>query len=144
MSTPHSEAELRKQLILTRIALERSQWAREADEVQQRLEPRRLLPLLLRSAFGPGWISALLSPQGTTTGQGPSVGLAERLAHAVLVLRRYPMLLSVVGGVLPWARARRGLGRLALWSAVGLGAAGLTWALASRRPLPPPPQTPFE
>lgn len=144
MSVHANEAELRKQLLLTRIALERSQWALEADELQRRLEPRRLLPLVLRSAFGPGWVSALFSSPGSSPGQEPSTGLAERLAHAVLVMRRYPMLLSVLGGVLPWARARRGLGRLALWSAVGLGAAGITWALASRRSPSVPPQTPFE
>jgi hypothetical protein len=144
MSDHPSHRESRKQLLLTRIALERHQWAQEADDLQQRLEPRRLLPLMLRSAFGTGWVSALFSSPAASPGKAATAGLAERLAQAVLVARRYPLILSVVGGLLPWARARRGLGRVAIWSVVGLSAAGITWAWAKRRTPPVPAQTPFE
>ena len=137
-----SDLELRKQLLLTRIALERTQWAQEARALQVRLEPQRILPGLLRSVFGQGWLSGLFSAPGHRM-QGASLpGVADRVSQAITLMRRYPVLLSLLGSALPWAKARRGLGRIALWSIVGAGAAGLTWLLASRRSTPP--QTPFE
>lgn len=129
---PHDVA-VRKQLLLTRIALERSDWIRDVDALRRHLTPAELLSSLLHRAAGGGLASALFGQRGP--GPGSPATLAGRLMAIALMVRRHPLWWPVVAGVLPWLRGRGGRGGSAGPSPrgggkgklllAGLGAAGL-------------------
>ncbi len=136
-------AQVRKQLVLGRIALERSDWIRDVDALRRQLTPAALLSGWLQGAAGGGWVSALFGLRGERAGSATSpVG---RILAIALMLRRHPLWWPLIAGVLPWLRAhrsappsRRGWARVLL---TGLGAAGVAalWWF-SRRPGSRPPR----
>ncbi len=123
----------RKQLLLTRMALERAQWTREVDELQRLASPQRLLPAALRAAFGPGRFAGLFGRQAGRAGAGPDLGLFARVLQGLVLLQRHPVLSSVLAGALPWVRQRGRWGRLALWVPLGVGVAAAAWAVVAKR-----------
>lgn len=136
-------AQVRKQLVLGRIALERSDLIRDVDALRRQLTPAALLSGWLQGAAGGGWVSALfgLRSEGASSATSP----LGRILAIALMLRRHPLWWPVIAGVLPWLRAqrsappsRRGWARVLL---TGLGAAGVAalWWF-SRRPGSRPPR----
>lgn len=133
MVNPPLDRDARKQLVLTRIALERAQWTREVDAVQFAAQPKQLFPLLVRTAFGPGWVSQLFAGPAASARGAAAQGLASRLAQGLVLLRSYPVIWSLLGTAIPWLGARRGMRRVVLLAAVGTGVAAATWYLTTRR-----------
>lgn len=140
---PRQDAQVRKQLLLTRIALERSDCMRDVDALRRQLTPAALLSGWLQGAAGGGWISALFGLRGERA--GAATGVVGRILGMALMLRRHPLWWPLIAGVLPWLRARRaappsrrGWARVLL---TGVGAAGIAavWWL-SRRPNGRPPR----
>lgn len=106
-----TDAEARKQLLLTRIALERAQWTRDIGALRQVASLQRLLPGALRAALGSGWLATLFGRAPASPEYSGAPGWAGQIARALALVRRYPILWSLLGSVLPWARGRRAKGR---------------------------------
>jgi hypothetical protein len=119
---PH-DPETHRQLLLTRIALERSQLRRDVERLRQ----ATTLPHLLRSALGlrPGtsWFGA--------TTRTDAQGHTDWIGTALAWLRRYRLATSVLGalfgGAAPLLRKRGRWRRLLLLAAAG-GAAYWIWS----------------
>jgi len=120
------DPEARRQLLLTRIALERSELRREVARLRQATS----LPHLVRSALGlrpgAGWFGA-----AATDAQGHTDWLRTGLAW----LRRYRLASSVLGalfgGAAPLLRKRGRWRRLVLLAVAG-GAAYWVWSNKNR------------
>lgn len=136
------DREARKELLLTRIALERAQWLREVDELRRVAQPRRLIGDLVRASVGESWPvrgwRGLRDRVGRPTMEGgldAAHGVIERLARLAVYARRHPTMWSLVAGAWPWLRARRwGRSLLAGGAGAGLTAAAAWWLLQQRRP----------
>ena len=123
---PH-DPEARRQLLLTRIAFERSELRRDVERLRQ----ATTLPHLVRSVFGlrpgSGWFSA-------ATGAGAQ-GSGDWIGTALAWLRRYRLASSVLGtvfgGAAPLLRKRGRWRRLVLFAAAG-GAAYWVWSNKNR------------
>lgn len=132
---PPLDTQARKQLLLTRIALERADGVRDVDALRQRLTMPELLAGLVHRAGGGGWVSALFGHRGDDT--AAPAGWAGRLLSIALMVRRHPLWWPLVAGVLPWLRGRSrqaarrpGRGKW-LVAAVTAGAAA-AWCLGRR------------
>ena len=121
------DPEARRQLLLTRIAAERSELRRDVERLRQ----ATTLPHLLRSALGlrpgSGWF-------GAAPGAGAQ-GRADWIGTAFAWLRRYRLASSVLGalfgGAAPLLRKRGRWRRLMLLAAAG-GAAYWVWSNKNR------------
>ena len=114
------ERAARKQLLLTRIAYERLELRRDAAAVRDAAH----LPALLRHAIGGKFANSLLGPAGP--------GVAGWVGTAMSLLRRYRVVATLLGGVAPVLRGRRGWRRLPML--IVLGAAGwFGWKLVQGR-----------
>lgn len=135
MST-HLDTQARKQLLLTRIALERAEWARDVEVLRRRLTVSDVLGGLLHRAGGGGWATALFGHRAED-GAAPA-GWAGRVMAIALMVRRHPLWWPLIGGILPWLRSRRHprpRRRAAgpwLAAGVGLSAALAAWWLSRR------------
>ncbi|WP_418317529.1 hypothetical protein [Piscinibacter sakaiensis] len=127
------DAEARKQLLLTRIAHERVQWIVDVDEMRSAANPRHIASNALRSVL-PSSLERMFFGSSDERGgrgqqQSPASNLSHQLLHAVLVARRYPILLSIAGGLL----ARRAIRRVLLVGVFGVAVyAGLSIARSRR------------
>lgn len=104
MTTP-LDAQARKQLLLTRIALERTEWVRDVDALRRHLTPSELFGSLLHRAGGGGLATALFGHRGEAGVAAP--GWAGRVMALVLMVRRHPLWWPLIAGVWPWLRKRR-------------------------------------
>lgn len=135
------DREARKQLLLTRIAMERAEWMREVAALRSELSPGELLASAVRAAVGVSWAQALFGGgRAAGTGATASRGLAGRALHLFWTIRRHPVLWSLAGGILPWLQRRRLSPRRRVWFS-GLGvvgvaaaAAGAWWVWSRRQP----------
>jgi hypothetical protein len=108
----------RKQVLLTRIAFERTELRAQLAQVNRAAH----WPNLLRGAIGGGLAQSLFGAAGVA-GQGGWVGLALAL------LRRYRVAAALLGSAAPLLRGRRG-GRRRLARLGGLAAAAYAgWRL---------------
>ena len=108
------DSQVRKQLLQTRIALDRAGLRHEALRVRQAVGA----PLLWRALVGAD-LARSLSSGGAG---GATLGAAHWLRVGMTLLRRYRVAATVLGGVLPLLRVRRGIGRIARLGAVGAAA----------------------
>jgi hypothetical protein len=114
----------RKQLLLTRVALDRVELRFDMNRVRQAVS----VPLLLRALVGADLSRTLFS--------GGKTGGADWLRVALTLLRRYRLAATIFGGIVPLLRARRSWRRVALLGAVGV-AAWFGWrAVRGRRGAP--------
>lgn len=121
------DAQARKQLLLTRIALERAEWVREVDALRRHLTPAEIVGSLLQRAGGGGLATALFGHRGDAGAAAP--GWAGRVMALVLAVRRHPLWWPVMAGVWPWLRKRRAApGRPRSSSRLLLGALGVAGA----------------
>jgi hypothetical protein len=136
---PPLDAAARKQLLLTRIAMERADWVRDVQAVRRRLTVPELLAGLMHRAGGGGLASVILGHRGD--GAAEPAGWAGRVMSIALMLRRHPLWWPLIAGVLPWFRGRarpsaqrpsRGKGKL-LVAALAAGAAATAWWLGRGR-----------
>ena len=134
--------EARKQLLLTRIAMERAEWMREVGDLRNELSPSELLASAVRAAVGVRWAQTLFGGGRPVNAGGPaSRGLAGRVFQLFWTVRRHPVLWSLAGGILPWLQRRRQSPRRRVWFG-GLGVLGLAavatagWWVWSRRTPP--------
>jgi len=127
MTTPLPEADrsVRRQLLLTRIAVERVQLTHDLQRLRQSASPRRLL----QAGFAATPLAGLFSrPAGAGTGAGTS-SWAETLFTLWQRWRRVAPVFGPAASLLsPLFGRHRWLRRAALWAAL---AGGL---LAARRP----------
>ena len=124
----------RKQLLLTRIAIDRSELRANAAQVRQALG----VPLLLRAVLGADIGRALFDAGGS--------GSADWLRAGLALLRRYRWAATLIGGIAPLLRSRergrKGWRRLLRLGAVG-AAAWFGWrALRGGRPSSRPSSRP--
>ena len=120
------DLDARKQLLLTRIAIERVTLRRDAA----RLRDAASVPHLLRSMLGAANVGRSLFGSGKT----PS-DVAGWVSMALNLLRRYRVAAALLGGVAPLLRGRkpfRRLLRLAGLAALGAGA-WFGWRATQRR-----------
>ena len=121
------DPEARRQVLLTRIAFERSELRRDVERLRQ----ATTLPHLIRSALGlragSGWFGAASSADAQ--------GGTDWISTALAWLRRYRLASSVLGalfgGAAPLLRKRGRWRRLVLLAAAG-GAAYWVWSNKSR------------
>jgi len=119
---PH-DPEARRQLLLTRIAFERSELRRDVERLRQ----ATTLPHLVRSALGlrpgSGWFGAARGADAQ--------GGRDWISTALAWLRRYRLATGVLGtlfgGAAPLLRKRGRWRRLVLFAAAG-GAAYWIWS----------------
>ena len=117
----------RKQLLLTRIAIDRAELRASVGQVRQAVG----VPLLLRAVLGADLGRALL-------GAGAS-GSAEWLRAGLALLRRYRWAATLASGILPLLRPRdRGRKGWRRWSRLGAvgAAAWFGWRALRRRSSP--------
>ena len=100
----------RKQLLLTRIALDRVELRFDMTRVRQAVS----VPLLWRALVGADLGRALFS--------GAKTGGAGWLRVALTLLRRYRLAATILGGIVPVLRGRGGWRRVALLGALGVAA----------------------
>lgn len=130
------DATARKQLLLARIALERSDWVRDVNALRQRLTVYELLAGLLPRAGGGGLASALLGRRND--GASEPAGWAGRIMSMALMVRRHPLWWPLIAGVLPWLRGRPSSQRSGsrkgklLVAGLAVGVAGAAWWLSRR------------
>lgn len=136
---PMIDREARKQLLLTRIAMERAEWIREVGALRNELSPSELLASAVRAAVGVRWAQALFGGQRPASAGGAgSRSLVGRVFQLVWTVRRHPILWSLAGGILPWLQRRRQSPRRRVWFG-GLGVLGVAaaatagWWVWSRR-----------
>lgn len=122
MSRSAADRLARKQVLLTRIAFDRTQLRHDLAQASQAAR----LPNLLQGVLGSGLARSLFgtpSPRNS----GGWVGLALSL------LRRYRLAAALVGAATPIVRGRRGWRRLLRLA--GLGAAGwFSWRYVRKKP----------
>ncbi len=129
------DPEARKQLLLTRIALERVQWSHDVQMLRSAANPRHIASNAVRSVFPPGWAAAIFGSPGKAGAASAASGIGNRVLQAVALARRYPFLASLAGGLL----ARRAVRRVIVMATFGTAlAAGLWIANSSRKPSNPP------
>ena len=122
MSTNPLDRHARKQVLLTRIAFDRTQLRNDLNRLSQSARPSNLL----RGAFGGSVLRSLFGTPSPKN-QGGWVGLALSL------LRRYRIIAALVGGAAPIVRGGRGKWRRLLRVA-GLGVAGwLSWQFVQQK-----------
>jgi hypothetical protein len=120
------DRDARKQVLLTRIAFERSELARELAQVNRAAR----VPNLLRGLFGGGGLGRSL------LGAGGPAGQAGWVALALALLRRYRVVATLLGGVAPLLRGH-GRWRRHLLQLGGLAAAAWAgWRLVRKREQP--------
>lgn len=115
-----------KQLLLTRIAIERLTLRRDAVRVQRAFN----VPQLLRSAVGAAGIGRALFGAGALP-----TSAAGWLATALSLLKRYRMAAAVVSGVAPMVLGRKPIRRLLRLGTLAAAGAGLWfgWRAMQRR-----------
>ena len=116
-----------KQLLLTRIAIERLTLRRDTARLQRAVD----VPQLLRSAVGASGIGRALFGAGTTL----PTNAAGWLATALSLLKRYRMAAAVVSGVAPMVLGRKPIRRLLRLGSLAAAGAGLWlgWRAMQRR-----------
>ena len=116
-----------KQLLLTRIAIERLTLRRDTARLQRAVD----VPQLLRSAVGASGIGRALFGAGTTL----PTNAAGWLATALSLLKRYRMAAAVVSGVAPMVLGRKPVRRLLRLGSLAAAGAGLWlgWRAMQRR-----------
>ncbi len=127
----------RKELLLTRIAIERVQLGHDLQQIRGAAMPSRWLPGALRQwAFG-GWRPATgagSASSGTGSG-GPgftptAANLTALILQVMALARRHRASLSLAGTALTWLGRRKRWGGWLLLA--GLGAAGAAWWTRAR------------
>ena len=134
MANDGSDLELRKQLLLTRIALERVQWTHDVQTLRTASNPRNIISGAVRSMVPSGLVQALF---GASRGAGDrlSPSLIHRVLKTVIFVRRYPVLVTLAGGFL----ARRAVRRVLIIGTFGAALAyGLSITRSRRSQLPGP------
>lgn len=104
------DAQVHKQLLLTRIALDRVELRFDLRLVRQAVS----VPLLWRAVLGADLGRALFG--------GAKPGGTDWLRMAFTLLRRYRVAATILGGALPLLRGRRTWRRVALVGALGVAA----------------------
>lgn len=113
------ERHVRKQVLLTRIAFERVELARDAVQLRAAAQWPQLLRAGLGAALGAPLAAALFGGDG-----GSERGAAKWLPLALALLRRYRVAATVVGALLPLLGGQRGgRGWRRVLRVAGLGAA---------------------
>ncbi len=129
MSDIELDLQARKELLLTRIALERVQWSHDVVMVRTAASPRHMVTGAVRSVLPDAWGDALFKSSGRST-RSVASGVGNGLMQAVLIARRYPVLVSLVGAIL----ARRTIRRILVFGTVGVALAAGVWIFRSNRP----------
>ena len=111
------DRDARKQLLLTRIAFERSALRRDLSRVHQAASLRHLLRGALPGGIGQALLGASKLP-GSTAGW---------LALALSLLRRYRTATTLLGGLAPTWSARRGWRRVRRWGIVAAALGAGVW-----------------
>ena len=116
-----------KQLLLTRIAIERLTLRRDTARLQRAVN----VPQLLRSTVGASGIGRALFGAGATL----PTNVAGWLATALSLLKRYRMAAAVVSGVAPMVLGRKPIRRLLRLGSLAAAGAGLWlgWRAMQRR-----------
>lgn len=130
--TPHD----RKELLLTRIAIERAQLGHDLQQIRGAAMPSRWLPGALRQwAFGNARSAPATGGGSARPSAGP--GFTPTAAHLTALIlqvmalaRRHRASLSLAGTVLTWLGRRKRWGGWLLLA--GLGAAGAAWWTQAR------------
>jgi hypothetical protein len=133
MTTP-IDIEARKQLLLTRIALERVQWARDVQSVQTAASPSKLAARAIRAAVPDKLLKSIFGP--TPAGQrnqSRASNLGMRAFHAMMLWRRYSILITFVAGLVARMVAGRRIHRVALVGTFVAASVGGIWLTLMRR-----------
>ncbi len=129
----------RKQLLLTRISLQRVQLTSDTAELRDAASLRQIMARGVRAILPTGLANSVLQPS-TPSRRAAAAGVAQRVMQAVVFARRYPLLVSIAGGML----ARRSIRRVIYAGVVVTVGAGI-WVTvkrrdrASRQPVAGPP-----
>lgn len=100
MTTP-IDIEARKQLLLTRIAAERVQLARDVQAVKTAASPSKLAARGLRAAVPDKLLKSIFGPSPAgMRNRSHAEHLGMRALHALMLWRRYSILITLVGGML--------------------------------------------
>ncbi len=135
MSNDLSELEQCKQLLVTRMALERVQWAHDLQSLRTAAKPRNILSNAVRSVFPSGLGQAIFGASPRISGGRLSPSMFNRVFKVVMFVRRYPMLTTLAGGFL----ARRVVRRILIIGVVGSAVVyGMSVAKSNRGQLPHP------
>lgn len=126
------DIEARKQMLLTRIALERVQWVHDMDTLREAANPRNVASRALRAAVPDGLLRSIFgsSPSGR---RSSASNLGARAFHAFLLWRRYSILITLVGGMVSRLIAGRRINRLVTFATIGAGILGGIWITLQRR-----------
>lgn len=126
------DIEARKQLLLTRIALERVQWVHDVEVLREAASPRAIASRALRAAFPDGLLRSIFgrSPSGQ---HSSASNLGARAFHAFMLWRRYSILITLVGGMISRAVAGRRFKRVVTVATMGAGILGGIWITLQRR-----------
>ncbi len=118
--------------MLTRIALERVQWVHDLDELRHAANPRRVAGRALRAAVPDGLLRSIFgrSPSGH---RSSAANLGTRAFHAIMLWRRYSIVITLVGGMVSRIVAGRRIKRAVTLATVGAGIAGGIWLTLLRR-----------
>lgn len=124
----------RKQLLLTRIALQRVQWGHDMAVLGTAASPRHIMTGAARSILPDAVGDVLFQPQAGPPSAHPHRSVAASVGagvmQAVLIARRYPVLVSLVGAIL----ARRTIRRVLIVGTLGTAVAAGVWIFRSSRP----------
>lgn len=124
------DLQARKQLLLTRIAMERVQWTHDIAMVRVASSPRHLASHAVRSVLPDRLGDALFSTAGgSRSGRSVAASVGQGAMQAVLLARRYPVVLSLIGALL----ARRTIRRLLMFGTTGAAIAAGVWLLRQSR-----------
>ena len=129
MSDSELDLQARKQLLLTRIAMERAQWSRDVVLVRTASRPRQMLKGAVRSVLPNTWGNSLFRTSGRSN-RSVFSDVGNGVMQAVMIARRYPVVVSVIGAVL----ARRTIRRVLVAGTVSAAVAGCVWFFWFKRP----------
>lgn len=122
------DEEARKQLLLTRIAHERAQLTYDLEVFRTVATPRHVASNAVKSVL-PSGLERFFFGSDSGHGQRGSSPLSHQLLRAVLIARRYPIVLSIVGGLL----ARRVIRRVLIAATFGVAVVGGLWFANQQR-----------
>ncbi|MEO8278157.1 MAG: hypothetical protein ABI564_00620 [Ideonella sp.] len=119
----------RKQLLLTRIALERVQWSHDVGMVRTAASPRNIAAGAVRSILPDRIGNSLLGSPGHS-GRSVAANVSSGVMRAIWIARRYPVVVSLAGALL----ARRLIRRVLVVGVIGAAVAGGVWYVRTNRP----------
>lgn len=126
------DIEARKQLLLTRIALERVQWVHDVEQVKQAANPKSMAARAIRAAVPDGLLSSVFGPSSGGKRHG-GADLGMRAFRIFMLWRRYSILITLVGGMLSRAVAGKRVKRVVTLATVVAGIGGGIWLTLQRR-----------